>query len=204
MSETLLAIQQQAKTMEQQRDDALATGRARIEIKSTLSLIVERNDPYWYLVTGIDVRNIGNSRAFILRTAAKFFVVENTEDINIEDPSLSSLAIEDDILDPTKHSIPIDIHHFPDAEGFESVEKFADRFYESRVNLVILGWIEYETMGTKWHRGFGFIRRGSGGSFLEELSGRTPDTPEHKISSGWWEQYGSHYNEEYEIDQNPN
>jgi hypothetical protein len=214
MKDTLAAINRQAGHMETQNTTLaysvkvaelankriVEKERARIVVKDEgLKVETGASKLFWYLVATVSINNVGSSRAFITKTEAEFFAVQNLDDIDLG--KLESLVFPSDLLDPDKPVSPT-LHFFPE-KGI-GLEQFSAAVNEFEMYLVIVGFIEYQTMGTRWHRNFGYIRKPSNGMYkaLAALGGFA-GTPEEKLSQGFWGTDHRYPNDEYQIFDNP-
>ena len=181
-------------------DTMIAKERARIEINSG-TLTLDNETRFWNLKTTVKFRNMGNSRAYITKTASEFYIGP-PGDVVPREAEYGFLIFEDGIIDAGKEPAEQTICFFPKDGEFELAE-FSQRFYNSQLKAYIFGFIEYETMGTTWHRDFRYEWATSQeGIFFNLFGCAHPTTNEGRITSGHWRQsYSS--NVEYLIPDNP-
>jgi hypothetical protein len=142
-----------------------------------------------------------HSRAYITKTASDFFIGP-PGDVVPREAEYGFLTFEDGIIDAGKEPAEQTICFFP-KDGECELAEFSQRFYNSQLKAYIFGFIEYETMGTTWHRDFRYEWATSQeGIFFNLFGCDHPTTDQGRITSGHWRQsYSS--NVEYLIPGNP-
>jgi hypothetical protein len=194
------AAKQQADLIREQMDTQVHRERARLnlEVQGIEIDIPEVGlDDGLNLNTCIEITNIGHSNAFIKNGAARFVLVTAGEwpfsEASPEDFTPFSNTVEPS-TDPVYS--PIWIDYVP-----LSLEAFAQDIANGTRIMYLYGFVEYETLGIRWHRDFGYV-------WKIEDSDREPPDPESIVFqslrdstklcvTGWWEQNLRLKNTEY-------
>jgi hypothetical protein len=173
--------------------------RARLDIKTERVEVENPGETFWNLKTRLECRNLGPSRAYITRSSGVLIVIredaqESTDEYEIDSP----LSLPDSFLDPTSSDIGIPFWYWPPHDdGALDMKVFAEEFEKGILAIHLRGFIEYETIGTNWHRDFWYVWKFSsiGGMFgMSE-----PDSDEERIARAWWSVEQA---EEYEMKPN--
>ena len=72
--------------------------RARITIKAGMIQVQEPDKEYWNLATNIEIRNLGQSRAFITRSEENFVIRTEGEEPAEED-LINSISVPNSLID---------------------------------------------------------------------------------------------------------
>lgn len=157
--------------------------RARISIKAIGIQVQDPGSELWNLVTNIEIRNLGQTRAFIKRTKGEFVMSAYGEERPQED-DLSMLYLPEEYIDPDTAPVVVSLH--PCSLLPTSLKVLADDLYESRRMLQIHGFIEYETLGmklTEEFRYFWMTGNVLGGMFGEEEKNLSDVK---RVEQGYW------------------
>ena len=180
--------------------------RARIEIKTTDGLNLERiGEGFWHLKATIRIRNLGATRAYIRHGAGELFVAKSGEETEPQLDTWNSLGLEEDFIDAFSANVSPVLRSFyffgPDGENLAD---YAAGVYEGRFATRLYGVIEYETLGLRFRRSFGYTWLGNENpeNFGAAITGATPaENDEERVSYGFWrEDEGG--NEEYQVSPN--
>jgi hypothetical protein len=163
--------------------------RARLELnvqRTDLEIKVLAED-LLHLVATVSVRNIGASKAFIMRTSG--VLITKVRGGELGEGEYSPLDLPDQFINPDKPSVPIKVYCFPP----ETVGTFAECMEIGTFSLHFFGFIEYESMGIRWRRDFGYdwniVERGTGLAGLYGISDPFPNSPQparDRITYGYW------------------
>jgi len=159
--------------------------RARISIKPGRTEVQKPNSEYWNLATSIEIRNLGQSRAFIKKTGGSFAIAAEGEELPPKE-DWSSLFLSDDFIDPSTTSTIVSLRWFHMES--ESLKTLADDLHGSQRYMHLRGFIEYETLGmtfTEEFRYFWVESNSLGEGYLVEVS--TPTDAERVEKGRWWE-----------------
>lgn len=179
--------------------------RARIEIKA-LGLELQRvGEEFWNIKAAIEFRNVGAGRAYI-RLGTGDLVIEGNEQPTDSYPS--QLNIVDGFIDPTGNPTTESFYFFQPEN--QDVSEYARNICNGQFRVYITGFIEYETVGTRFHRDFNYGWTGHESPFSissalmpNQLS---PESDEDRVSFGFfspnsaWMTGRSGDNEEYEME----
>lgn len=176
--------------------------RARLDIKPGRLEVCGEEDGFWYLSADIELCNAGPSNAYVTRSQGTFLILQSNEVPTIGGDEPRTLDMQSDIIPPSLEPI-----HLP--FWFEDVPYFMSEFLSSISSgeqvMFVIGFIEYETLGTTWHRDFTYewIADTS-----EERAAKypgslfAPKTVGEEIQDGFWERNDANKNGEYEIKAN--
>jgi hypothetical protein len=159
--------------------------RARISIKAIGIQVQDPGSELWNLVTNIEIRNLGQTRAFIKRTSGEFAIRLEGQERPQED-DLSTLYLPEEYIDPSTDPIVVSLHHFNFLPT--SLKVLADDLHDRKRMLHLYGFIEYETLGMKFTEEFKYFwMAGSvfgGMSWGEE---KTLTDAERVEEGHWWD-----------------
>jgi hypothetical protein len=185
-----------------------------LEVKSgALTIVYPHNsqEDHWYIRGTIRVRNIGPSRAYIVRTNAELVVSRPDEPL----PKFNEhrvIRFPDQIIDASDTFLDVPVCFFPyivtDANRHETmlIRHLAEDLYESRKIIRSYGFIEYETMGIVWRRNFGYVWNSinTRESPVPEFLVDGPMTDEQRVTNGFWDSDPEKDRPEQEVtDENP-
>jgi hypothetical protein len=159
--------------------------RARISIKAVGIQVQDPDSEFWNLATSIEIRNLGQTRAFVKRTGGEFVIRAYGEERSQED-SLNTLYLPEEYIDPSTD--PVAVSLYPSSLLPTSLKVLADDLHDSRRMFHLYGFIEYETLGMKFTEEFKYFW--SVGSFIGRMfSGEeTNPTDAERVKEGhWWD-----------------
>jgi hypothetical protein len=159
--------------------------RARISIKAKGVQVQDPDSELWNLVTSIEIRNLGQTRAFIKRTSGKFAIRAHGEERPEED-DLSALYLPEEYIDPRIDPVVVALYQFNLSPT--SLKVLADYLHDRSRMLHLYGFIEYETLGMKFTEEFKYFWMP--GSFMRgTFSGEeTNPTDAERVEDGhWWD-----------------
>jgi hypothetical protein len=165
--------------------------RARIEIKTADDLNLERIEGgFWHLKATIRIRNLGATRAYIRRGAGELFVGKTREETQPQLDTWNSLALDEDFIDPYSGKIfAVNRSFYFFSSDDETLADYATGIYEGRFSVHLYGVIEYETLGIRFRRDFGYAWLSNENP--ENVGAAFMGTPpavsdEERISFGFW------------------
>jgi len=173
--------------------------RARLDIQ-TGTTSVEENDPHWHLEGTLKGRNIGQSRAFIIQSFAKL-TVKAPDAPYPEYESYGQIPFGDSFVDsdPSNAFSTLNFWFYPESE--DKLRFLAEDLHAARRALHLYGFIDYETLGMRFRKEFGFVwtvidpNWYMGGLVGEE----GPLTDARKITMGYWSVDSARTKPEYQI-----
>ncbi len=176
--------------------------RARVEVKSVGLEVEHHGDEFWNLKAGIELRNLGENKAFVRQGTGRLWVGTQPED----DPSENywgPLNIVDSFIDPG--GLPITEPFFFFETDSLDLPEFARKVCDGDLPITLRGFIEYETVGTRFHRDFEYVWVGHAsplniGAMLTFSGEFKPTNDSERISYGFWQQQLFGKNEEYEVE----
>jgi hypothetical protein len=160
--------------------------RARVEIKA-LGLEMQRvGEDFWHIKATIELRNVGTGRAYVRLGTGNLEVSGNGMP---PEPYLKSLDIVDGFIDPTGDPATESFYFFQPENA--ALSEYAQEICDGEIGVYIAGFIEYETVGTRFHRNFNYAWVGHGsplniGARLTSSEEFTPKTDEDRVSFGFW------------------
>jgi hypothetical protein len=160
--------------------------RARVEIKA-LGLTMQRvGEDFWHIMATIELRNVGLGRAYVRLGAGNLEV--SGDDMPTE-PYSKSLDIVDGFIDPTGDPATESFYFFQPENAVLS--EYAQKICDGEIGVYIVGFIEYETVGTRFHRDFNYAWVGHGsplniGARLTVSDEFAPKSDEDRVSFGFW------------------
>ena len=165
--------------------------RARLDVKSGGSLEVDRLLDLWGVNATIRLRNIGSSRAFIVRSAGAMIIKDEGGTPVRELNDFETLTFPDQFLDPNNAPIEIPLSVFPNGSTSQknTISEIADELHAGRKTIHLYGFVEYDTLGMRFRKDFGYIWKSFGN--LSGLVGMLGDTggirtAEQRIADGYW------------------
>ena len=176
--------------------------RARVEIKTMGLELEHESEEFWNLKATIELRNVGAGRAYVRRGIGNLIIADRDHEPPIEPDYWSPLNVVDGFIDPTGDSLTESCYFFgPEKAG---LSEYSQKICDGKLQLYITGFIEYETVGTRFHRDFnyawvGFDDPSNIGAMLLFTDASKPKTDRERISSGFWRQHQFRENGEYEM-----
>jgi hypothetical protein len=157
--------------------------RARISINARGIQVEDPDSEYWNLMTSIEIRNLGQTRAFIKKTGGEFVIRADGEERPKND-DLSSLYLSEEYVDPSTAPVVVALHQFNLEPA--SLKELGDDLHSRKRMIHLYGFIEYETLGMKFTEEFKYFWMA--GNFMRGMfSGeeRNP-TDVEKVEEGYW------------------
>jgi hypothetical protein len=161
--------------------------RARLDIQGGTAS-VEKSDQFWHLGGTLRGRNIGQSRAFIIQSFSKL-TVKLADAAYPEYESYGQVPFEDSFVDPdpTNAFAILGFTFFPENE--DKIRFLAEDLHASRRSLHLYGFVDYETLGMRFRKEFGFVWKVIDpawyiGGMVGE--GQEPPTDAQKVTFGYW------------------
>ena len=199
------AAWENAKTANAQIQWIKSKERARLEITRGRLEVQDEDGQQWCLIGDINISNHGASPASILRSGGEFVIQYDAIPLSaMRDQELGGLLLPYRVVNPSKETM---------REGFWSeyipyaMDDFAYMLTDVQAILCVRGFIEYETLGSKWRRDFAYIWVTDSNferSRKLSLGSVVPPNAIEQIQDGSWEEDPDQKNGEYEIPQNPN
>lgn len=182
---TLIVIYCQVVEMRRQLRMSVDKERARIEIKAVGLELQRISGEFWNIKATIELRNVGAGRAYV-RLGTGDLVMEG-DDLSTESHS-TALDVVNGFVDPISNPDTQSFYFFqPENKG---VSEYARKICDGALRVYITEFIEYETVGTRFHRNFNYTWIGHGSPFSmgaiifrDELPLKTD---EERISRGYW------------------
>jgi hypothetical protein len=148
------AAKGQAALIREQVDTQIERERARLNLEAQPIEIPEGGfDDSVELTTCIEITNVGHSNAFIRDGAARFALI-SIGNLPFSQPSPEDFTPFSMAIEPSKEPVysPIQCDYIP-----LSRNDFTGDMAESTRSLYLYGWMEYESLGIRWHRDFGYV-----------------------------------------------
>lgn len=172
--------------------------RARVEVKALGLELEHEGEEFWNLKATIQIRNIGMGRAYVQHAVGDLVATLSEEP---ETESWNLLNIDGDLIDPDGKPITEFLYFFQ-VEKLDPSD-FVKKISDGRLPLRITGCIEYDTVGTTFHRDFGYTWIGFNNlvsvAAMLHPAGSEPRTNNERVSAGYWRQTANLKNSEYEI-----
>lgn len=168
--------------------------RARVEIKAVGLELSRVTEDFWHIKANIELRNVGMGRAYVRLGEGRLSITDKEIDPK-------NLDVVGGFIDPDAAVVTETFHFFQPDDA--SREEYSRKIFDGEFAPTMEGFIEYETMGARFHRDFHYSWVSDGGPLNFGFLPRTsePKTDEEKVSSGFWSSgwpaQGS--NDEYEM-----
>ena len=185
--------------------------RARLDVDVNRGgpIIESEGSDLRHPIATLKVRNIGASRAFIRRTSG--VLITKAPDATLEEPEddYSPLSLPDHFLDPDVPPIEVPIYLIPDNNM--EIQTFAKHLEESKISLHLFGFIEYETLGLRWRKDFGYdwtlvdsrSPLGVPIEWMDFADYPVSQTPKERIIYGYWFPNEERNKPEYPVSDQP-
>ena|GEM_PF-4194301 len=190
-------MKRQADAMDKQNRAMRDKERARVEIKALGMELTRVTEDFWHIKATVELSNVGMGRAYIrLGEGGLAITGEESRGLNLD--------VVDGFIDPNSAPITESFYFFQpdDASRGDYSQKIFDGVFVPHIT----GFIEYETVGARFHRDFHYAWNGSGSPFslgaMMSSSRLVPETDEDRVSFGFWSSswINSEENEEYDMD----
>jgi len=189
----------QTELLREQIDRMVEKERGRLNLDRQPIKIERGEEGLFYLVTCIELTNSGPSKVYILFGAGRF-VVTTSGPSELPQPDPDDFSLGCNVIEPSND--PAYAGFFIDDIPLE-YEDFAERLANGETKAYLYGFIDYETIGIKRHRDFGFVW-----TIEESRWNHIGRSSEDLIASGTWEESLLLKNGDYEIKakqtENPN
>jgi hypothetical protein len=168
--------------------------RARISIKAARIQVQDPDTEFWNLATSIEIRNLGQTRAFIKRTGGEFAMRASGEERS-EEYDLNTLYLPEEYIDPSTEPVVVSLYQLNLLPT--SLRVLADGLHDGRMVFHLYGFIEYETLGMKFTEEFKYFWS-TGSVFGGMFSGQeTNPTDAERVEEGhWWDNRPQHEDDE--------
>ncbi len=191
-------LRRQSDLLGKQIETQIERERARLVLEpQPIEIPENRFDDGVNLRSCIELTNSGHSNAFIKFGAVRFVLVgfglRTLSGANPDDFTPMSNTIE-----PSKEAVycPLWSDEIP-----LRIKEFAEDLAEGKRSIYLHGFVEYETLGIKWHRDFGYVWKIAEPARVPPdpatVIFKHPTNPETLCLTGWWEQDLSQKNSEY-------
>jgi hypothetical protein len=176
--------------------------RARIEVKATGLELQTLGEEFWNIKAGISLRNVGASRAYIRQGVGKLIIETPIDRAPTEPDYGNPLGVVTGFIDPNCEPVAEFFYFFP-PENLD-LSELAQSISRGSMTVSMVGYIEYETVGTRFRRDFSYayvghdnpLNIGARLTFSDEFK---PKNDSDRISFGYWRQEPAEPNEEREI-----
>ena len=174
--------------------------RARVRINAKWPEIRRVGREFYALTGSLEVRNIGQSKAYVINSAARLLIAEQRDPLLPELDDFWDMGIRDDVIEP---SAPPACIEFRVDDNLPELRVFTKDVFEGRLFIRLYGFIEYETVATKYRNEFSYIWTvvDPQKSVAKVMTGFASPRDEESIPEGWWSESPKEKNGE---SQNPN
>ena len=192
------SAKQQAGLIREQMDTQIHRERARLNLEvQPIKIEDSRFDDGLNLISCIELTNTGHSNAFIKFGAVRFVLAGSVQH------SLSQASPDDftpfsNTIEPSKEPVycPVRSDDIP-----LRIKDFSQDLADGNRCIYLYGFVEYETLGIRWHRDFGYVWRIAEPARVppdpKSIIFRMPKDSERLCLTGWWEQDLSQKNTEH-------
>lgn len=175
--------------------------RARIEMKATGLELQRDGEAFWNIKAGISLSNVGASRAYIRQGLGNLIIEEPKKGAPTEPDYGRPLNVVTGFIDPNCDPVAESFYFFP-TENLD-LSELAQSISRGSLTVSMVGYVEYETVGTRFRREFSYAYMGHDNplNFGARLtfSDFKPENDSDRISFGYWQQEPTERNEECEI-----
>jgi hypothetical protein len=180
--------------------------RARVEIKAMRLQLERISEDFWYIKASMELRNVGANRAYIRLGTGNLAI---TGESLTGPPHDTNLSIVGGFIDANSDPVT-EFFHFFQPENTE-LSEFSQKICDGVLSPSITGFIEYETVGARFHVDFEYVWIGHGsplnvGAMFGGSDEFSPKTDEDRVSFGYWSSGGvwltgkSGNNDEFEME----
>jgi hypothetical protein len=200
-AEAATAAKASVKFAEAQWSMAKEKERARMDFQGG-SMSVEQNDAYWHLKGTVKARNIGQSRAFIVSNYSKFTVKAPDHPYPAYE-EYEQLPFADSFVDPDQSNDFVILNFTFSPPSEDKIRFLSEDLHAARRTVHLYGFIDYETLGMRYRKEFGFIWKVIdpswylGGALLTGED--VPPDEVQKITFGYWTIDPERSKPEYEV-----
>jgi len=186
-------LRRQTDLLGRQLESTFQRERAKLNL-SPQQISLHGDEGFFHLSTSIELTNIGHSKGYIIFSAGRFSVVPSHQ-WPLTSPDPDEFTLPSNVIDVSGNPIYVSFwfEHIPfDLNGFRY------RIATGNLKIYLYGFVEYETMGKRLHRDFGYIWS------IDEREGLNSEQADGVFTNGWWQQDLRQKNTEYEITDKPN
>ncbi len=171
--------------------------RARVEIDRRGLELQQESEEFWNLKATIELRNVGTGRAYVRQGTVNLLMAKRGKER--PDPDYwSPLGLVGGFVDPNGEPLTESSYIFREQEF--DLGALAQQIYEGTIRLYLTGFIEYDTIGTRFRRDFSYVWIGNGDP--ESVSGMLladePRNDSERVSFGFLRQDQFRPNDECE------
>jgi len=168
----------QVELMKRQMDTMVHKDRARLNLHAQPIEVDGTEGGFFYLTTCIEFTNTGQSNAHITFSAGRFVVVPSGR-WPLPQPDPDEFTPGSSTIEPSEE--PVYAGFFYDDAPLD-FGGFAEEFAQGDLTAYLYGFVEYENMGIKRRRDFGYI-------WTTDASDRNsaPQSLEEMITNGSWQ-----------------
>jgi len=189
-------MSRQGDLMREQLDRMVEKERARLKIGTITLELTSPSSEHWWVSTALELSNVGGSNVHIVDGGVAFLdMPRGTWPLPEPDPENLSCS---NTIEPNKE--PESLALFIESDA--TLPEFSRKVAESERRIYLYGFVEYETLGTKWHRDFGYVwtPEDPEESASKRLTGSaSPKAAVQRLTAGGWEQDARQKNGEYEV-----
>ena len=185
-------LSNQTGLMRQQIDAMVNRERARLSLYAQ-PVQISGEGEFFHLVSCIEITNVGHSKGYISFSAGRFVVVPAGR-WPLPNPDPDDLNLPDTVIKTSGG--PMYTGFFIDDIPF-TLGEFAESIANGTLAIYLYGFIEYESVGIKWHRDFGYVW-----SPPEYQGDSAPDSLEEMVTNGQWNDDVRQKTGEYEMKPN--
>jgi hypothetical protein len=143
----------QTDLMREQMDMMVQKERARLDIYPQPLKFEKMEGGIYYLDTCIELRNTGQSKAYIVFSASRF-VVTGLDQSALPQPDPDGFSLDSNVVEPSGE--PVYAGFFIDDIPI-TFEDMAESLANGESAAYLYGFIDYETLGIKHHCNFGYV-----------------------------------------------
>jgi hypothetical protein len=168
-----------------------AKERARLEIKgSSVGMgFLKRSDDSWVIKGNLQFRNTGISNAYIIDTGGGIAIADSDKwPLSVDGEAI--LDWPDSVIAPASSGLVSSMR-----EHSATRDEFAVAVSSGKAVIYIQAFVEYESLGTIWHRDIGYVWVPKAAKTMYDKS---PRTSEQKVTEGSWAGSPKLRNREYE------
>ncbi|MGA2887195.1 MAG: hypothetical protein ABSE51_04035 [Terracidiphilus sp.] len=176
----------QVELMKRQMDTMVHKDRARLNLYAQPIKVNGTEGGFLYLTTCIELTNSGQSNAYITFSAGRFVVVRGGR-WPLPQPDPDDFTTGSSIIEPSEDPVCAGFVYEDAPLKFRG---FAEEFAKGDLTAYLYGFVEYENMGIKHHRDFGYVwatdpsDRNSASQSLEEMITNGSWQPSLKLDNG--------------------
>jgi hypothetical protein len=176
--------------------------RARIEIKATGLELQQEGEEFWNIKAGISLRNVGAARAYIRQGVGNLIIETPKDGAPTELDYSHPLNVVTGFIDPDGEPVAESFYFF--RSDNLNLPEFAQAISRGSLTVSMVGYIEYETVGTRFRREFSYAYVGHDNplnllAMMTSSDEFKPRNDSDRISFGFWQQEPTERNEECEI-----